>query len=115
MEIKDIEKYRLDKLRWTFYVKTDKEKDKDIEKEIKGEWKMNEKDKDYIERDFTQEELYGSDEPPLKIRCELCDEDILIGESYHTDINGYKYCSLECLLEMYEVEEKILNENDFSI
>ena len=66
-----------------------------------------------IERDFTQEELYGSDEQPLKIRCELCDEDILIGESYYTDVNSDCFCSLECLLESYEVEEKILKKKNF--
>ena len=65
-----------------------------------------------IERDFSQEELYGNGELPPHIRCELCDEEIYIGETYHTDISGNKYCTLGCLLEMAEVEKKKVTEED---
>lgn len=60
-----------------------------------------------IERDFSQEELYGSDELPLHIRCELCDEAIYVDEVYHTDISGNRYCTIKCLLKSNEVEKKI--------
>ena len=79
---------------------------------------MNEKDKDYIiERDIKRGQLFKNfdDEPIYSKECLMCDNEIEIGQKYITNCNGDYFCSLECLLESYEVEEKTLNENDFSI
>ena len=47
----------------------------------------------------------NADEPKFVDTCDRCSEELREDYTYWTDVDGHKFCSEDCAIEYYQIEE----------